>query len=318
MNAMMRAVAIVTTVCVLGVTTARAESPIVLKIGTSNTFGFASTFKAHGDDVAPGVRFEIIPFSIGSPQIITALNAGELDVGEIGEVGPVIAQAGGVPFKIIAATRPWGLGQGILVNPDSPIRQLSDLKGKRISYVRGTNSHWVLLKALQKAGLKPQDITPVFLPAGTNIQAVLQTGGIDAAVSIDTLLTAYELSGSRRLVSGIDVGAENPLYYIASDDAIRNKKAAVAAFVRALARQIAWSHDKPEERAKVVADLLRIDPAVALVAERRRPAGLRPIDDQLKRNNQNISDVFLAQGVITKKLDAAASFTTEFNAYITP
>jgi sulfonate transport system substrate-binding protein len=302
----------------LAVATAQAQSPVVLKIGTSNTFGFASTFKAHGDDVAPGVKFEIVPFSIGSPQIIAALNAGELDVGEIGEVGPVVAQAGDVPFKIIAATEPWGLGQGILVNADSPIRQLADLKGKRISYVRGTNSHWVLLKALEKAGLKPEDITPVFLPAGTNIQAVLQTGGIDAAVSIDTLLTAFELTGSRRLVSGIDVGAENPLYYIASDDAIRTKKAAVAAFLRALARQIAWSHNKPEERAKAVADLLRIDPSVALAAEKRRPAGLRPIDDQLKKNNQNISDIFLAQGIIARKLDAAASFTTEFNADVAP
>jgi sulfonate transport system substrate-binding protein len=223
-----------------------------------------------------------------------------------------------VPFKIIAATQPWGLGQAIIVNDDSPIHTLADLKGKRISYVRGTNSHWVLLKALEKAGLKPEDITPVFLPAGTNIQAVLNSGGIDAAVSIDTLLTAFELTGSRRVVSGSDVGAENPLYYIASDDAIADKKAAVSAFVHQLARQIAWSHEQPEQRSQAVADLLKIDPKIALVAEKRRPAALRPIDDELKRNNQNISDVFLAQGLITRKLDAAESFTTEFNGDIAP
>jgi sulfonate transport system substrate-binding protein len=291
---------------------------VTLRVGTSNTFGFASTFKANGDDAPPGFRFEIIPFAGGSPQIITALNAGEIDVGELGEVGPVIAQSGDVPFKIIAATEPWGLGQAIIVNNDSPIRTLTDLKGKRVSYTRGTNSHWVLLKALEKGGLKPEEVTHVFLPASTNIQAVLSTGGIDAAVSIDTLLTAFEQTGSRRIASGSDVGAENPLYYIASDDAIRSKKPAVAAFVHQLAHHLAWGHAHPEERAKAVAALLKIDPNVALIAEKRRPGRLRPIDAGLKQNNQRISDVFLAQGLITKKLDAAASFTDEFNAYAVP
>jgi sulfonate transport system substrate-binding protein len=294
------------------------EGVVSLRVGTSNTFGFASTFKANGDDAPPGFRFEIIPFAGGSPQIITALNAGEIDVGELGEVGPVIAQSADVPFKIIAATEPWGLGQAIIVNSDSPIRTLADLKGKRVSYTRGTNSHWVLLKALEKAGLRPNDVNHVLLPASTNIQAVLQTGGIDAAVSIDTLLTSFEQSGSRRIASGSDVGAENPLYYIASEAAIRTKKPAVAAFVRQLAHHLAWGHAHPEERAKAVAALLHIDPGVALIAERRRPARLRPVDAVLKQNNQRISDVFLAQGLIAKKLDAAASFTEEFNADASP
>ncbi|CAH1656027.1 MULTISPECIES: ABC transporter substrate-binding protein [unclassified Chelatococcus] len=287
----------------------------VIRIGTSNTFGFASTFKARGDDVVPGFRFEIVPFTIGSPQIIAALNAGELDIGEIGEVGPVVAQAANVPFKIVAATEPWGRGQGIIVKADSPIKTISDLRGKKVSYVRGTNSHWVYLKALEKAGLKPDDATPVFLPAGSNIQAVLDSGGIDAAVSIDTLLTAFKKSGSREIANGADVGAENPLYYIASDDAISKRKAGVAAFVKQLAGHLAWGHARPEERAKAVATLLSIDPEVALIAERNRPPRLRPIDAGLKANNQRISDAFLAQGIIEQKLDAAASFTEEFNAY---
>lgn len=145
---------------------------------------------------------------------------------------------------------------------------------------------------------------------------MLASGNLDAAVSIDTLLTTYERNGARRVVSGSDVGAENPLYYIASDEAIARKKAAVGTFVNRLADHVAWGHAKPEERAKAVSELLRIDYDVALTAERKRPAALRPIDDQLVRNNQNISDVFLAQGLITKPLDASQSFTTEFNGYL--
>ncbi|MDH7798722.1 MULTISPECIES: ABC transporter substrate-binding protein [unclassified Beijerinckia] len=297
--------------------TGRAD-PKRLRIGTSNTFGFAATFKANGDDTFNGFSFEIVPFNGGSPQIISALNAGELDIGELGEVGPVVAQSADIPFKIIAATEPWGEGQGILVDNKSTIANLADLKGKKISYTRSTNSHWVLLKTLEKAGLKPDQVQHIFLPPGTNVQAVLETGGIDAAIAIDTLLTAFERSGSRRLASGAEVGAENPLYYIASDAAITNKNAAIAAFVAALAKHVAWGHAKPEERAKAVAELLRIDPEIALIAERKRPARLALIGDRLRANNQKISDVFFEQGLIGKRLDASLSFTDQFNGSIAP
>lgn len=302
------------------VTTARGQTAQSkpLRIGTSNTFGFAATFKANGNDKFGGFSFEIVPFNGGSPQIITALNAGELDVGELGEVGPVVAQSADIPFKIIAATEPWGDGQGVLVDKKSGIASLTDLKGKKISYTRSTNSHWVLLKTLEKAGLKPDQVQHIFLPPGTNVQAVLETGGIDAAIAIDTLLTAFERSGSRRLVSGADVGAENPLYYIASDTAIANKAPAIGAFVSALAKHVAWGHAKPEERAKAVAELLRIDPEVALIAERKRPGRLAPIDDRLRGNNQKISDVFFEQGLIGKRLNASLSFTDQFNGSIAP
>ena len=296
-------------------TAARAGSR-VLKVGTSNTFGFAATFAAHGDDRDGDLRFEIIPFAGGSPQIISALNAGELDIGELGEVGPVIAQSAGVDFKIIAATEPWGAGQALIVDPKSGIHSLADIKGKKISYTRGTNSHWVLLKALEKAGLQSSDVEHVFLPAGANIQAVLASGGIDAAVSIDTLLTAFEKAGCRRIVGGAEVGAENPLYYIASDAAIKSRSTDVAAFVTRLASHVAWSHGKPEERAAAVAALLRIDADVALIAERKRPARLRQIGRELIANNQRIADVFLQQGLIPTRLDAALSFTDAFNPFI--
>ncbi len=38
----------------------------------------------------------------------------------------------------------------------------------------------------------------------------------------------------------------------------------------------------------------------------------------LKQNNQHISDVFFAEGLIPRKLDAAASFTDAFNPDAVP
>jgi sulfonate transport system substrate-binding protein len=291
---------------------------VTLRVGTNNNYGFTATFAAHGDDSVPGFKFDIVSFPGGTPQLIAALNAGELDVAEMGEVGPVIAQASDTPFKIIAATQPWGKGQAILVNDDAPIRSAADLKGKRIAYVRGSNAHWIVIKALESANLAMSDIESVSLPAGMNPQAVMQSGQIDATTGIANQIPQFEASGSRRLVDGSQVGAENPLYYIASEAAIHHKTAAVAAYVRQLARHIAWGHAHPDEKAQAVARLLKIDPAIALRAELDRPFALRPIETALIANNQKISDLFSKQGVIKKLLDAAQSFTTEFNDYAQP
>lgn len=300
-------------------TACAAENAVVtLKVGTTNNWGFASTFPSRGDDVVPGFKFDVINFVGQSPAMVVALNAGEIDVAEVGEVVPIAAQAANVPFKIVASTQNWGLGQAIIVNDNSPIRSATDLKGKRVYFVRATNSHWILYTVLKSNGLTLKDIEPVYLPAGTNLQQVLESGNIDAALALDTLLTSWEHTGSRRVASAADAGANNVLYYIASDDALKNKKDAVAAFVKQLARHIAWSHTQPEQRAEAVARILKIDPQVALIAEKRRPAGLRPIDGDLVKNNQNIADVFFAEGLIPSRLKVDSTFVTDFNSQITP
>lgn len=293
-----------------------AGKEVVIRIGTSNNYGFTPTFPHRGDDRIPGFRFEIIPFAGGTPQLIAALNAGELDIAEMGEVGPVIAHAGGLPFKIIAATEPWGKGQAILVNEDSPIKTAADLKGKRIAYVRGTNSHWIVVKALESVNLTTKDIESVSLPPGMNQQSVLESGNIDAATAIASQLVAFESSGSRRLLDGTDVGAENPLYYIATDKVIEEKREGIAGFVRQLSRHLAWTKENPEERAEAVGKILRLDPKRLVRGERDRPGALRPIGPELIANNQKISDLFLEQGVVRQKLDASETFTDAFNSAI--
>jgi sulfonate transport system substrate-binding protein len=290
----------------------------VLRVGTTKTFGWVPTFPAHGDDKAGNVHIEVVDLIGGSNAMIAALKAGKIDVAELGEVGPVVAQAGDVPFKIIASTTPWPKGQGIIVDEKSPIRSLADLKGKRISYVRGTNSHWTLQQALASVNLTMEDVNLVQLPHGTNAQQVLRSGQLDAATVIDPTLTTFLSSGSRLLTDGTGINANNPLFYIASEDALGKKKEAVGAFVSQLAKHVAWAKSNPEKRAAAVAELNRIPLEVALKAERNRPDGLHPIEDATVRNNQRIADLFFEQGVIKKEIKVDSVFTTEFNARTKP
>lgn len=286
-----------------------------LRVGTNNIYGVTGTFKANGDDKTEGFVFEIVPFLTVS-HMLQALNAGEIEVAEVGEVGPVVAQAADIPIKTIAATQPWPEGEAIIVYKTSPIQTVADLKGKRVSYPRATNAQWLLTKALRKIGLTINDVVSTNIPPGTNILAVLETGGVDASVFIDASLSSYEAQGARRILNSGEADCDNSLFYIATEKAVAAKTEAVGAFVRQLQRHLDWAKKNPEKRAAAVAELLKIDPAIALAVERKRPTGLRPIDNALIVNGQDIADTFLAQGVIPKPIKVDSTFTAQFNSYI--
>jgi sulfonate transport system substrate-binding protein len=295
---------------------ASADDAKTLRVGTINLFGVASTFEQAGHDKAGDITFQIIPFTSGVVGLIAAINAGEIDVAEMGEVGPVVAQSADVEAQIIAATEPWRIGEALVVAGDSPIRTLEDLKGKKISYARATNGQWVVNKALQKAGLDITDVESVFLPAGTNTLSVLEAGQIDVAVAIDATLSAYEAQGARRLVNAGDVDVDNALFFIASNKAIAEKKEAIGAFVNQLGKHLAWASENQEKHAGFVAELLGIEPEVTLSVERNRPKKLQEIRPELIPSNQAIADELFRQKVIEKEIKVDSSFNYEFNKYI--
>lgn len=299
----------------LSAVNAAHAADIELRIGVNNIYSVANTFSVDGDDHQGNIHFIAVPFA-SIPDLINAVRAGQIDVAEVGAVSPIIAQAAGTDFKVIAVTQPWPKGEALIVADNSPIHSVADLRGRKVAYPRATNAQWLVVEALATKGMTLKDIQPAFLPAGTNLLAALQSGVIDAAAYIDVPLAAYEAQGVRRIFDHGDTGFPIALQFIAGDKAIADKHAAVAAYVRALDHHLRWAHAHPRERAEALAKQLHLDPAVVEIAERRRPAGLRPIDGEIIASNQQIADSFAKIGEIPKKLDVRPTFDTEFNAEI--
>ena len=99
----------------------------------------------------------------GGPQLLEALNVGALDFGITGESPPIFAQAAGAPLVYVANEPAAPLGEAILVRKDSPLKAVGELKGRKVGLNKGSNVHYLLVKALEKAGLAYTDIEPVFL-----------------------------------------------------------------------------------------------------------------------------------------------------------
>ena len=89
----------------------------------------------------------------GGPQLLEALNVGAIDYGTTGEAPPIFAQAAGAPLVYVGYEPPAPKGEAILVPKDSPLKTVADLKGKNVALNKGSNVHYLLVKALEKAGL---------------------------------------------------------------------------------------------------------------------------------------------------------------------
>src|SRR5690606_26534811 len=103
-----------------------------------------------------------IEFPAG-PQLLEALAVGALEFGLTGDSPPVFAQAAGKDLLYVGAEPPKPDSSALLVLGDSPLKALSDLKGRKIAVQKGSSAHYLLVRAVDKAGLQWSDIQPIYL-----------------------------------------------------------------------------------------------------------------------------------------------------------
>jgi sulfonate transport system substrate-binding protein len=174
------------------------------------------------------------------PPLLEALNVGAIDFGNTGEAPPIFAQAAGAPIQYVAYEPPAPKGEAILVPKDSKIASVSDLKGKKVALNKGSNVHYLLVKALEQAGLKYSDIEPVFL-APADARAAFERGAVDAWVIWDPFQAAAEAAtGARTLADGTGI-VSNYQFYFASKKFIAADPKIVDLVLAQLSEVDAWA-----------------------------------------------------------------------------
>ena len=107
-------------------------------------------------------------------------------------------------------------GEAILVPEDSPLKSVADLKGKNVALNKGSNVHYLLVKALEKAGVGyARHRARRYLPPA-DARAAFEQGAVDAWVIWDPFLAAAQAAtGARQLTDGTGLVA-NHQFYLAS------------------------------------------------------------------------------------------------------
>jgi len=284
--------------------TAASPASSIVRIGYQKSATALNLLKSKGDLEkrlqAEGASVAWNEFAAG-PQMLEALNVGSIDFAYTGETPPVFAQAAGAPLAYVAYEPLGGAAEAILVRKDSPIQNVADLRGKKVVLNKGSNVHYLLVKALEEAGLKYTDVQTVFLPPG-DARPAFEQGGVDAWVIWDPFYAATEKAiGARVLRDGEGIVA-NRGFFLSTQKFTSEQPALVKTVVDELTKVSDWAKSNSSDVAQFLSTELKIDKAALDLAETRRGYGVKLLDAEVVNGQQQIADAFYQLKLIPKQI----------------
>jgi sulfonate transport system substrate-binding protein len=278
-------------------------APRTLRIG--NQKGYLNLLKGRGTlekRLAPlNVSVTWTEFSAGPVQL-EALNVGSIDFGDVGEAPPIFAQAAGAPLAYVAATVARPQSEAVLVPPNSSIRTVADLKGKRIALNKGSNVHYFLVKLLRKHGLQYSDVNLAFL-APADARAAFERASIDAWVIWDPFFAAAEKTLGARVIADASGVVGNRAYYFSSQTYAAKNADVIRIVIDELEKVDQWGQQNKDQLASELAQLWGLPKPVVDTVVARQQYGTVPITRAIIAEQQQIADTFLDLGLLPKHVD---------------
>lgn len=282
------------------VTQAQAET---LRIGYQK-YGTLVLLKAKGTLekrlAEQGVEVSWTEFP-GGPQLLEGLNVGSVDFGVTGETPPVFAQAAGADLLYVAYEPPAPSSEAILVPKGSSLKSVAELKGKKVVLNKGSNVHYLLVRALEDAGLKYSDITPIYLPPA-DARAAFERGSVDAWVIWDPFLAAAENQLQARSLRNGQGLVDNHQFYLATKPYAEQHPQVLNTLIEEVRAVGEDSKADPVAVTEQVAPLLGLSKDITAVAVKRQGYGAQPLTPAVVAAQQKIADTFTALKLIPKQL----------------
>lgn len=252
----------------------------------------------------PGTRIQWIEFSAG-PQLLEALSTGSLDFGMTGDTPPIFAQAAGRNMLYVGHETPKPGSSAILVRPDSNIVSLSGLRGKRVAFQKGSSSHYLVLRALEKAGLHMSDIEPVYL-APADARAAFERHSIDAWAIWDPYWAAAASSSeARTLTTGVGL-ADDVSFYEAAAAFAPSHADTIQSLLEALNEADRYVQSHPAESADLLASATGLDARAARdFLQRRQQSPVSPLNPAAVAGQQAIANAFAKEGILPRQINVA-------------
>jgi sulfonate transport system substrate-binding protein len=290
-------------------------SSVTLNVGDQKGTGAEATLKAAG-------LLNTLPFKVNwsdftsGPPMVTAIGAGSVDIGGVGDAPPVFAASGGENIEIVGAREtPGGDQDAVVVPKNSPIHSIAQLKGKKIAVSFGSSDDYDLLTVLSKNGLTTKDISLVNLQPAPGL-AAFSSGAIDAwdiwPPYVQQLTQQY---GARVLVTGQPYGSPYS-FEVASKSAVANpaKAAAIKVYLQTLNKAYVWTDTHTNQWATIWGQAAGLPSSVMDVAAKVDANVPVTITPAVISSEQDLVSQFYKAGLIPNNIDMSSYITTEFNS----
>ncbi len=150
-----------------------------------------------------GLEVNFVKFTSGPAQF-AALAGGQVDLAW-GGVGPfLVANANGQDLQFTSILMDYNKLEMVLVPKDSPIKSMTDLKGKRVAGVQGSDVHYGLWKLLHAHGMNKDDAQLVGMAPPQQV-AAFNARDVDAAFIWAPFATPLVDAGARIIARNSDL-----------------------------------------------------------------------------------------------------------------
>lgn len=278
-----------------------------LRIGYQKGGGLLAVLKAQGTLEqalgAKGYQVTWREFQAG-PQLLEALNAGSVDVGYTGSPPPIFAQAAGIDLVYLGAEPASEAVEAIVVPNGSSIHAVGELKGKKVAVQKGSSANFLLVAALNKAGLTLKDIQPVYL-APADARAAFANGSVDAWSIWDPYLAAIQQSQPVRVLADYKGLLHANSFYEGSRRYAEAHPQVIQLLLAELAKAGAWANSHKPEVSRILAQQIGLPEPVITTWQARTGYGVTPLTPAIIATQQKTADIFYDQGLIPRKVDVS-------------
>ncbi|WOF75131.1 ABC transporter substrate-binding protein [Parvibaculaceae bacterium PLY_AMNH_Bact1] len=243
------------------VLTACSEAPSrPLRVGLDAWPGFALLFIAQdkGFFEEQGVEVELVELS-SLADVRRAFERGQIDGMATSLIEVLEASRNGPRNPVIALMTDYSNG-GDVVLASTGIDNTASLKGRRVGIEPGTLNRFVLTRALEKAGLRIDDVEVVNIPQQAMVE-VAAMGKVDALVTYPPVSTEIERSNLMRPVfSSAEIPGEVADVVSFDRELFTTRSADIAAFSRAWGQVVEYVRAEPEAAYALVSRHIDMSP----------------------------------------------------------
>jgi sulfonate transport system substrate-binding protein len=174
-----------------------------------------------------------------------------------------------------------------------------------VALQKGSSAHYLLVRALEKAGLQWADIQPIYL-APADARAAFERKAVDAWAIWDPFYAAVELALKPRvLTTGRGLSSNNSFYLASRPFATQHPQAVAVLFEELTRADRLAQRDRPAV-IKLISDFGQLDAGVVNLFVQRRPASpVGLITAQTVADQQRVADAFHKLGLIPKPIRVA-------------
>ena len=246
------AAALMSTVATAGCSSDEGSSPDKITLGFSAWPGWFpwQVAQEQGLFAKNGVEVELKYFDSYTDSL-NALATGAIDANSQ-TLNDTLASVSGGAKQTIVLVNDNSTGNDRIIARDG-ITSIADLKGKKVAVEQGTVDHYLLLLALEQAGLTEKDIK--LTPLTTDAAAAAFVAGKVDAVGVFAPFTskALERSGSRAIATSAEFPGAIPDHLVVNAALIKDRPKDVQGLVKAWFDTLSWIRDHEDAAVEIMA-----------------------------------------------------------------